>query len=138
MDYGFCRHLMGDALSTLTVNELKQLNNRLERGITRIRSKKLLPTRVESLLDRNKGGGNRSQFVKNEGKSKENRSKDAGERLRGKGKCLPLELWRMRTVTRAFDDGDERNVLVRVCNGELWLNERQMIESKEEKKRGRK
>nr|XP_025657300.1 agamous-like MADS-box protein AGL11 isoform X6 [Arachis hypogaea] len=34
------RHLMGDALSTLTVKELKQLENRLERGITRIRSKK--------------------------------------------------------------------------------------------------
>ncbi|GKV09153.1 hypothetical protein SLE2022_327690 [Rubroshorea leprosula] len=34
------RHLMGDALSNLTVKELKQLENRLERGITRIRSKK--------------------------------------------------------------------------------------------------
>nr|QDF82822.1 SEEDSTICK-like protein [Magnolia figo] len=34
------RHLMGDALSSLTVKELKQLENRLERGITRIRSKK--------------------------------------------------------------------------------------------------
>ncbi|XP_014496686.1 agamous-like MADS-box protein AGL11, partial [Vigna radiata var. radiata] len=34
------RHLMGDALSTLTMKELKQLENRLERGITRIRSKK--------------------------------------------------------------------------------------------------
>ncbi|WVZ11687.1 hypothetical protein V8G54_016217 [Vigna mungo] len=34
------RHLMGDALSTLTVKELKQLENRLERGITRIRSQK--------------------------------------------------------------------------------------------------
>ena len=39
--YTFCRHLMGDALSTLTVKELKQLENRLERGITRIRSKKV-------------------------------------------------------------------------------------------------
>lgn len=34
------RHLMGDALSTLSVKELKQLENRLERGINRIRSKK--------------------------------------------------------------------------------------------------
>ncbi|MBA0576729.1 hypothetical protein Golob_028101 [Gossypium lobatum] len=34
------RHLMGDSLSSLTVKELKQLENRLERGITRIRSKK--------------------------------------------------------------------------------------------------
>ncbi|GAY67040.1 hypothetical protein CUMW_253490 [Citrus unshiu] len=40
------RHLMGDSLSSLTVKELKQLENRLERGITRIRSRKhemLLP-----------------------------------------------------------------------------------------------
>ncbi|XP_031394188.1 agamous-like MADS-box protein AGL11 isoform X2 [Punica granatum] len=34
------RHLMGDSLSALSVKELKQLENRLERGITRIRSKK--------------------------------------------------------------------------------------------------
>ncbi|OWM67504.1 hypothetical protein CDL15_Pgr028367 [Punica granatum] len=33
-------HLMGDSLSALSVKELKQLENRLERGITRIRSKK--------------------------------------------------------------------------------------------------
>ncbi|KAH9725191.1 Agamous-like MADS-box protein AGL11 [Citrus sinensis] len=34
------RHLMGDSLSSLTVKELKQLENRLERGITRFRFKK--------------------------------------------------------------------------------------------------
>ncbi|RWR90334.1 AGAMOUS-like protein [Cinnamomum micranthum f. kanehirae] len=34
------RHLMGDSLSSLSIKELKQLENRLERGITRIRSKK--------------------------------------------------------------------------------------------------
>nr|AHY82572.1 MADS-box protein 5 [Lilium formosanum] len=34
------RHLVGEALSSLTVKELKQLENRLERGLTRIRSKK--------------------------------------------------------------------------------------------------
>nr|CAD1832171.1 unnamed protein product [Ananas comosus var. bracteatus] len=34
------RHLMGESLSNLSVKELKQLENRLERGITRIRSKK--------------------------------------------------------------------------------------------------
>ncbi|KAJ8478587.1 hypothetical protein OPV22_022314 [Ensete ventricosum] len=34
------RHLMGDSLSSLSVKELKQLENRLERSITRIRSKK--------------------------------------------------------------------------------------------------
>ena len=32
---------MGDSLASLTVKELKQLENRLERGITRIRSKKV-------------------------------------------------------------------------------------------------
>ncbi|GMI83223.1 AGAMOUS-like 11, SEEDSTICK [Hibiscus trionum] len=34
------RHLMGDSLSSLTVKELKQLENRIERGMARIRSKK--------------------------------------------------------------------------------------------------
>jgi hypothetical protein len=36
-----CRHLMGEAVSNLSVKELKQLENRLERGMTRIRSKKV-------------------------------------------------------------------------------------------------
>ncbi|XP_065015818.1 agamous-like MADS-box protein AGL11 isoform X1 [Musa acuminata AAA Group] len=35
------KHLMGESLSSLSVKELKQLENRLERGITRIRSKKV-------------------------------------------------------------------------------------------------
>ncbi|CAM8936135.1 unnamed protein product [Rhodiola kirilowii] len=34
------RHLMGESLGSLNVKELKQLENRLERGIARIRSKK--------------------------------------------------------------------------------------------------
>ncbi|XP_021729524.1 agamous-like MADS-box protein AGL11 [Chenopodium quinoa] len=34
------RNLMGECLSSLTVKELKQVENRLERGISRIRSKK--------------------------------------------------------------------------------------------------
>ncbi|XP_052200946.1 agamous-like MADS-box protein AGL11 [Diospyros lotus] len=34
------RNLMGEGLGTLNMKELKQLENRLERGITRIRSKK--------------------------------------------------------------------------------------------------
>ncbi|KAE8701867.1 Agamous-like MADS-box protein AGL11 [Hibiscus syriacus] len=45
------RHLMGDSLSTLTVKELKQVENRLERGITRIRSKKI--AEVERLQQAN-------------------------------------------------------------------------------------
>ncbi|MED6132730.1 hypothetical protein PIB30_021555 [Stylosanthes scabra] len=46
---------MGDALSTLTVKELKQLENRLERGITRIRSKKI--TEVERIQQANMVSG---------------------------------------------------------------------------------
>nr|AIK66813.1 AGAMOUS-like MADS-box protein [Cocos nucifera] len=48
------RHLMGEALSSLTVKELKQLENRLERGITRIRSKKheLLFAEIEYMQKR--------------------------------------------------------------------------------------
>ncbi|KAI4324199.1 hypothetical protein L6164_023754 [Bauhinia variegata] len=48
------RHLIGDALSTLTVKELKQLENRLERGISRIRSKKheMLLAEIEYLQKR--------------------------------------------------------------------------------------
>nr|AIZ95415.1 MADS19 [Apostasia odorata] len=48
------RHLMGDGLSSLTVKELKQLENRLERGITRIRSKKheLLFAEIEYMQKR--------------------------------------------------------------------------------------
>nr|ALM95508.1 AGAMOUS2-like protein [Nigella damascena] len=34
------RHLMGEALSCLNIKELKQLESRLEKGISRIRSKK--------------------------------------------------------------------------------------------------
>nr|AKG92785.1 MADS-box transcription factor [Cycas elephantipes]AKG92786.1 MADS-box transcription factor [Cycas nongnoochiae]AKG92787.1 MADS-box transcription factor [Cycas pranburiensis]AKG92788.1 MADS-box transcription factor [Cycas taitungensis]AKG92789.1 MADS-box transcription factor [Zamia muricata] len=34
------RHLMGDALTSLSVKELKQLEIRLERGLSRVRSKK--------------------------------------------------------------------------------------------------
>ncbi|KAJ8759474.1 hypothetical protein K2173_007087 [Erythroxylum novogranatense] len=48
------RHLMGDSLSALTVKELKQLENRLERGLSRIRSKKheLLLAEIEYLQKR--------------------------------------------------------------------------------------
>ncbi|XP_038994499.1 agamous-like MADS-box protein AGL11 [Hibiscus syriacus] len=48
------RHLMGDSLSTLSVKELKQVENRLERGITRIRSKKheMLLAEIEYLQKR--------------------------------------------------------------------------------------
>ncbi|KAB5529894.1 hypothetical protein DKX38_019975 [Salix brachista] len=49
-----CRHLMGEAVSNLSVKELKQLENRLERGMTRIRSKKheLLLAEIEYMQKR--------------------------------------------------------------------------------------
>ncbi|WOK96518.1 hypothetical protein Cni_G05225 [Canna indica] len=45
---------MGESLSSLSVKELKQLENRLERGITRIRSKKheLLFAEIEYMQKR--------------------------------------------------------------------------------------
>ncbi|XP_020591942.1 floral homeotic protein AGAMOUS-like [Phalaenopsis equestris] len=48
------RHLMGDGLSSLNLKELKQLENRLERGITRVRSKKheLLFAEIEYMQKR--------------------------------------------------------------------------------------
>ncbi|XP_022728026.1 agamous-like MADS-box protein AGL11 isoform X1 [Durio zibethinus] len=48
------RHLMGDSLNSLTVKELKQIENRLERGITRIRSKKEIELENESVCLRTK------------------------------------------------------------------------------------
>ncbi|CAI9115090.1 OLC1v1015924C2 [Oldenlandia corymbosa var. corymbosa] len=48
------RHLVGDGLSSLNVKELKQLENRLERGISRIRSKKheMILAEIEALQKR--------------------------------------------------------------------------------------
>ncbi|MQL99933.1 hypothetical protein Taro_032665, partial [Colocasia esculenta] len=48
------RHLMGEHLESLTVKELKQLENRLERGIARVRSKKqeLLFAEIEYMQKR--------------------------------------------------------------------------------------
>ncbi|KAF3789906.1 Floral homeotic protein AGAMOUS [Nymphaea thermarum] len=48
------RHLMGESLSNLSVKELKQLENKIERGITRIRSKKneLLFAEIEYMQKR--------------------------------------------------------------------------------------
>ena len=48
------RHLMGDSLSALSVKELKQVENRLEKAISRIRSKKheLLLAEIENLQKR--------------------------------------------------------------------------------------
>ena len=40
---------MGEHLDSLNVKELKQLENRLERGIARVRSKKVLSTTFSSV-----------------------------------------------------------------------------------------
>ncbi|KAF8025485.1 hypothetical protein BT93_F2354 [Corymbia citriodora subsp. variegata] len=60
------RHLMGDSLSSLSVKELKQLENRLERGITRIRSKKheMLLTEIEYLQKREIELDNENVFLR--------------------------------------------------------------------------
>ena len=49
-----CRHLLGDAISSLSVKELKQLENKLERGITRIRSKKVIIKEIVKWKEVNK------------------------------------------------------------------------------------
>ncbi|KAJ6884608.1 agamous-like MADS-box protein AGL11 isoform X2 [Populus alba x Populus x berolinensis] len=53
-EYANNKHLMGEAVSNLSVKELKQLENRLERGMTRIRSKKEIELENESACLRNK------------------------------------------------------------------------------------
>ncbi|XP_044510559.1 agamous-like MADS-box protein AGL11 [Mangifera indica] len=60
------RHLMGDSLNTLTVKELKQLENRLERGLTRIRSKKheMLLAEIEYFQKREIELENESVFLR--------------------------------------------------------------------------
>lgn len=40
-DVIFSRHILGEALGSLTFKELKNLEGRLEKGISRIRSKKV-------------------------------------------------------------------------------------------------
>ncbi|XP_042508225.1 agamous-like MADS-box protein AGL11 [Macadamia integrifolia] len=60
------RHLMGDSLSSLTVKELKQLENRLERGMTRIRSKKheLLFSEIEFMQKREMELQNENMYLR--------------------------------------------------------------------------
>ncbi|KAG6752212.1 hypothetical protein POTOM_044433 [Populus tomentosa] len=61
------RHLMGEAVSNLSVKELKQLENRLERGMTRIRSKKheLLLAEIEYMQKREIELENESACLRN-------------------------------------------------------------------------
>ncbi|KAF5744207.1 K-box region and MADS-box transcription factor family protein isoform 1 [Tripterygium wilfordii] len=60
------RHLNGESLSSLTVKELKQLENRLERGISRIRSKKheTLLAEIEYLQKREVEMENESVYLR--------------------------------------------------------------------------
>ena len=36
-----CRHLLGEGLSSLNIKEMKQLESRIEQGLTRIKSKSI-------------------------------------------------------------------------------------------------
>ncbi|KAI9377567.1 hypothetical protein POPTR_019G077200v4 [Populus trichocarpa] len=99
------RHLMGDAVSNLSVKELKQLENRLERGITRIRSKKheLLLAEIEYLQKREIELENESVCL---------RTKIAISLLHI---CLRVEL-HTHTMTRRFSIlGKKRNIGELVC-----------------------
>ncbi|KAJ3678093.1 hypothetical protein LUZ60_001896 [Juncus effusus] len=60
------RHLMGESLGNLTVKELKQIENRLERGITRIRSKKheMLFAEIEYMQKREVDLQNDNMFLR--------------------------------------------------------------------------
>ncbi|KAF5732783.1 K-box region and MADS-box transcription factor family protein isoform 1 [Tripterygium wilfordii] len=60
------RHLSGESLSSLSVKELKQLENRLERGISRIRSKKheMLLAEIEYFQKREVEMENESVFLR--------------------------------------------------------------------------
>uniref|UniRef100_A0A1D1XDA0 Floral homeotic protein AGAMOUS n=1 Tax=Anthurium amnicola TaxID=1678845 RepID=A0A1D1XDA0_9ARAE len=60
------RHLMGEHLDALTVKELKQLENRLERGIARVRSKKqeMLFAEIEYMQKRELELENESVFLR--------------------------------------------------------------------------
>ncbi|XP_074559820.1 agamous-like MADS-box protein AGL11 [Curcuma longa] len=63
------KHLMGESLSSLTVKELKQMENRLERGITRIRSKKheLLFAEIEYMQKREVELQNHNVYLRTKG-----------------------------------------------------------------------
>ncbi|XP_065630028.1 agamous-like MADS-box protein AGL11 [Quercus suber] len=43
------RHLLGEGLSSLSIKEMKQLESRIEQGLTRIRSKKVMELENESV-----------------------------------------------------------------------------------------
>ncbi|KAG2275912.1 hypothetical protein Bca52824_058467 [Brassica carinata] len=60
------RHLMGDSLSALSVKELKQVENRLEKAISRIRSKnhELLLAEIENLQKREIELDNESVYLR--------------------------------------------------------------------------
>ncbi|KMT19418.1 hypothetical protein BVRB_1g012640 isoform B [Beta vulgaris subsp. vulgaris] len=57
---------MGECLSSLTIKELKQVENRLERGISRIRSKKneLLLADIEFLQKKEKELDHENSFLR--------------------------------------------------------------------------
>nr|AXB26296.1 AGAMOUS-like transcription factor [Dendrobium hybrid cultivar] len=60
------RHLMGEGLTSLSIKELKQLESRLERGITRIRSKKheMLFAEIEFMQKREEDLQNENMYLR--------------------------------------------------------------------------
>ncbi|KAM0938334.1 putative transcription factor MADS-MIKC family [Dioscorea sansibarensis] len=61
------RNLMGEALSTMSLRDLKQLENRLEKGISKIRSKKneLLYAEIEYMQKREMELQNENMYFRN-------------------------------------------------------------------------
>ncbi|KAJ0986445.1 hypothetical protein J5N97_004801 [Dioscorea zingiberensis] len=61
------RNLMGEALSTMSLRDLKQLENRLEKGINKIRSKKneLLYAEIEYMQKREMELQNDNMYLRN-------------------------------------------------------------------------
>ena len=48
------RHMMGEALSSLPVKELRNLETKLEKGISKVRSKKVHDLNISTLIRNNK------------------------------------------------------------------------------------
>ncbi|XP_047308511.1 floral homeotic protein AGAMOUS-like isoform X2 [Impatiens glandulifera] len=61
-----CRHMLGEGISTMPLRDLKNLENRLEKGISKIRSKKneLLLAEIEFMQKREVDLHNNNQFLR--------------------------------------------------------------------------
>ncbi|KAL9232214.1 hypothetical protein vseg_007349 [Gypsophila vaccaria] len=81
------RHLMGEGLSTLNMKELRNLENKLERGISRIRSKKneLLFAEIEFMQKREIELHNNNQFLRAKQISENERAQQSMSLMPGGG-----------------------------------------------------